>query len=1359
MKEQFYNQNVTKKVSHVTFTVLSADEIRAASHMRVTTKDMYNLENRKPADGGVLDPRLGTCRKNESCAVCGDSFHDCMGHFGYVDLALPVFHCGYLNHIVKILQSICKSCSRVLLSGEKRHQYLNVLRRPNLSYLAKKALRKKIHSLAKSVHNCPHCNAVNGFVKKGGLAYVLHDKFRFSKGDALAKHAEQFAYMIEKMPELKPLVDKGIEPLRALQVLQLLNAIPLEDIPLLCMHSDRAHPRDLILTRVPVPPNALRPSVVSEVRAGTTEDDITAKLSDIAFLNRDVLNKQAASNRDMVALQQAWDILTYVTAQMINSENSGIPTQLLGSRSFVRGYIQRLKGKQGRFRGHLSGKRANFTARTVISPDPNLRIDQVGVPEFMARKLTYPSRVTSFNIEQLRRLIRNGAHQHPGALYVEAHDGRFPKRMLEFSNEKFRSKIANELRCGDTVERHLMDEDTVLFNRQPSLHRVSIQAFRVSVKPYRTLRFNECCCTPFNADFDGDEMNLHVPQTEEARAEAKQLMASVKNMSTPRNGEPLIAAIQDFITGAYLITCKDVFFNRDRAAQLLVQSRPPQEKHLSVRLPPPAICKPVELWSGKQIFSCILHPYPINLATKTKAIYTDGEEFCTNDGYVLVRSGELLAGRVDKKIIGSGSKENLVYLLLRDFGGDACATVLARLTRLIPAYLSHRGFSIGLGDVTPGPRLLEAKAGLVRFGFDRCRELIRQYEAGTLPTQPGCSGQQTLENAVSKQLSDIRDEAGKACRRDLHPASAPLVMAHCGSKGSFLNVSQMVACVGQQIISGKRTPDGFEGRSLPHFPRRSLLPQAKGFVENSFFSGLSPTEFFFHTMSGREGLVDTAVKTADTGYMQRRLMKALEDLCCHYDGTVRGARGEVVQFAYGGDGFDPMEMEAKSHPVDFDRLADLARTLHLAKTSSGSAMSSAGISCPLLPDQQTEAELNSSSRNLSPLSAAYKAGMEACAKRRRLAKKPWHQIYVDLCRAKHRRALIEPGTPVGALCAQSIGEPATQMTLKTFHFAGVASMNITQGVPRIRELINAIRAISTPIITARLTPEAARDEGQARRIKACIEPTRLSEICLSISECIEPDEVSIRLKLDLQRLAILKLRTTPKAIGAAIVSAKLGGYKIKGVDMIGADQLAVYPEDVSTIRHLRANLESVIVRGLSSVTRAIIHRDNRDSDYTLFVEGSQLAPVLCIPGVDGCRTQSNSVLEMASVLGIESARATLVREMLDVMAGHGVEVDTRHVNLLADLMTQQGEVLGNQRHGIAKLKESVLMLASFEQTADHLFEAAYHGQTDDLSGVSESIILGKPTRLGTGLFSLLMQQDSAVLTPPRRPVIFDSYPA
>uniref|UniRef100_A0A1I8F2F5 DNA-directed RNA polymerase subunit n=1 Tax=Macrostomum lignano TaxID=282301 RepID=A0A1I8F2F5_9PLAT len=407
--------------------------------------------------------------------------------------------------------------------------------------------------------------------------------------DALAKHAEQFAYMIEKMPELKPLVDK---------VLQLLNAIPLEDIPLLCMHSDRAHPRDLILTRVPVPPNALRPSVVSEPH----------QIATWWLCNR------------------PGTILTYVTAQMINSENSGIPTQLLGSRSFVRGYIQRLKGKQGRFRGHLSGKRANFTARNRYQPDPNLRIDQ-------------------------------------GA------------------------------------------------------------AFRVSVKPYRTLRFNECCCTPFNADFDGDEMNLHVPQTEEARAEAKQLMASVKNMSTPRNGEPLIAAIQDFHHRSlpnHLQGC-------------VLQQGPGCSA---------ACSKPAA--SGKAP--------PSTLTAKNSAPTT---ATCWS------APGELLAGRVDKKIIGSGSKENLVYLLLRDFGGDACATVLARLTRLIPAYLSHRGFSIGLGDVTPRPRLLEAKAGLVRFGFDRCRELIRQYEAGTLPTQPGCSGQQTLENAVSKQLSDIRDEAGK----------------------------------------------------------------------------------------------------------------------------------------------------------------------------------------------------------------------------------------------------------------------------------------------------------------------------------------------------------------------------------------------------------------------------------------------------------------------------------------------------------------------------------------------------------------------------------------------------------------------
>ena len=433
--------------------------------------------------------------------------------------------------------------------------------------------------------------------------------------------------------------------------------------------------------------------------------------------------------------------------------------------------------------------------------------------------LTYPERVNQSNIEFLRKLVLNGPDVHPGANFL-LQRGTDMKKFLKFGN---RAQIAKELKYGDIVERHLIDNDIVLFNRQPSLHKLSIMSFYAVVKPHRTFRFNECCCTPFNADFDGDEMNLHLPQTEEAKAEALVLMGSKSNLITPRNGEIIIAATQDFLTGAYLITLKDTFLDRANACRLISSICAQEDSGIYFDLPPPAIIKPVKLWTGKQIFNLLLRPnkkskIKINLRTKGKN-YTKNEEMCANDSYIVIHNSELICGALDKGVLGSGSKNNIFYLLLRDFGEKYAANAMLRLARIASFFLMNRGFSIGIGDVTPGSKLLSSKKELLTNGYSKCDEFIKQLKDGSLQCQPGCNPVQTLEAVILKELSVIRDKAGDACLKNLDRHNTPLIMAICGSKGSFINISQMIACVGQQAISGSRIPDGFENRSLPHFEK------------------------------------------------------------------------------------------------------------------------------------------------------------------------------------------------------------------------------------------------------------------------------------------------------------------------------------------------------------------------------------------------------------------------------------------------------------------------------------------------------------------------------------------------------------
>ena len=1033
------------------------------------------------------------------------------------------------------------------------------------------------------------------------------------------------------------------------------------------------------------------------------------KQSEILLIN-DVIAKHMNTGGKIELIQEDWDFLQLHCALYFNSEVSGVPLNMMPKKA-TRGIVQRLKGKQGRFRGNLSGKRVDFSARTVISPDPNLMIHQVGVPDRVAKILTFPERVNSANIQKLRQMIRNGTEVHPGANYVQQKGGNF-KKYLAYGN---RDKVAQDLKLGDIVERHLIDGDIVLFNRQPSLHKLSIMCHIAKVQPQRTFRFNECVCTPYNADFDGDEMNLHLPQTEESRAEALVLMGNRSNLVTPRNGELLIAATQDFITGGYLLTQRDEFLTKEKAMQLATCMLSGPDSNMEIELPPPAIMKPRRLWTGKQIFSLIMRPNtkcPVraNLATKGKN-YTANQDMCVRDSYVIIRNSQLMCGSMDKSTLGSGTKNCIFYIILRDFGENYATKAMWRLARITSYFLMNRGFSFGISDVTPSQRLLEQKQLLLDNGYKKCDEYIMEMKKGTLQCSPGCTPEQTLESVMLKELSGIRELAAKACFRELHPTNSALIMAQSGSKGSNINISQMIACVGQQAINGKRVPNGFEDRALPHFEKFSKHPAARGFVQNSFYSGLTPTEFFFHTMAGREGLVDTAVKTAETGYLQRRLVKCLEDLVVQYDGTVRNAIDEVVEFIYGGDGLDPIYMEIKDKPVDMDRQLMHVQAMHPHREET--KIDSSSI-CRLAEEILSKPEYEKSRSDFKKECLEFMGKVASRIGKSEKKYKKFGKISEEVERLtpgqvdeflkevnqKYNRSVTEPGTAVGALAAQSIGEPGTQMTLKTFHFAGVASMNITQGVPRIVEIINATKSISTPIITAEIEDNTSMEF--ARKVKARIEKTTLGEVTSFLEEVYRNDECFLLIKVDLDRLRVLGLEVNIETIRFSLCTSKLR-LKPNQVEIHGPSMIVINPDRQKygnminvELQRLTTLVPRVVIAGIPSVSRAVIAIDDSRGapTYKLCVEGSGLRDVMATFGVIGKQTKSNNIWEVYSTLGVEAARTTIMYEITSVMEGHGMSVDHRHIMLLASQMTSRGEVLGITRHGLAKMRESVLNLAS-----------------------------------------------------------------
>ncbi|KAL9225768.1 hypothetical protein vseg_001656 [Gypsophila vaccaria] len=1322
-KRPYLENDEPRRIESIKFSMFSGVEISKVAEVELFRGYFYDFQ-RNPIAHGLLDPKMGPPSKHGGlCATCYGSFDECHGHYGYLPLALPVFNIGYIGAILKILKCICKSCSCILLPDKDREVYLKKMRNFKQDAQQKNNLKNKIIDLCsknKTVMKCFRCGYMNGKVKKGSsMLAIVHIRVKQEGVDAT----------------------RGVPdpcPINPRDALLLFSRMQDQDCELLYL-SDR--PEKLIITNLAVPPMVIRPSTCVD-GGRSNEADITLRLRTITQANA-CLRQDMQVSSDPVKILNDWDYLQVEVAQYINSEAKVGPQYQQPSKP-VSGILQRLKGKQGRFRGNLSGKRVEFTGRTVISPDPNLKITEIGVPQRMAAVLTYPEIVNDHNIEKLRQCVRNGPKKYPGAKLVVEHNG--DKRELSFCNRK---RTADELKIGYRVHRHLEDGDIVLFNRQPSLHRMSMMCHRAKVMPSRTLRFNESVCTPYNADFDGDEMNIHIPQTEEARAEAFLLMGVQNNLCTPKDGSILVAATQDFLTNSFLITRKDTFYDRATFSLMCCYMGDGLDM---IDLPTPALLKPIELWTGKQLLNVLLRPNAevrvfVNVMVKEKRftkpedrVVTCREEtMCPKDGFVYFRNSELISGQLGKATLGNGNKVGLFSVLAQDYNAHAAAVCMHRLAKLSARGISNHGFSIGIDDVQPGKLVNERRQCIIMEGYKECDRLIQSYDMGELSLVPGFDAVGTLEQKITGNLNDIREKTGKVCMEELPWRNSPLIMSQCGSKGSPTNISQMVACVGQQSIGGLRAPDGFIERSLPHFSKKSKKPAAKGFVANSFYSGLTATEFFFHTMGGREGLVDTAVKTAATGYMSRKLVKFLEDLGVQYDTTVRNSSGTVIQFLYGDDGMDPAQMEgAKGFPLDFERLRFKVEATCVS-----------GRNTILSPSESIE-YINKRLSEVGITSEAFKEKLleffTKLANNRGRVSAQQLQVFLDACISRLRSKRIEAGTPIGLIGAQSIGEPGTQMTLKTFHFAGVASMNVTLGVPRIQEILDAKKNITTPVISAYLEDDSSMATAQA--VKGLIEKTTLGQVCRSIKLDMRRDKHSVIVKLDISKINSLRLCINAHIIGEKILSSLSKGKVNLKVRVHHNAKLEIFLGDEKSETHfalysLKNKLPMVVIKGIDTVKRVIIADEGGNSGkLKLLVEGTGLRKVMGINGLKGCETESNHVLEVEKTLGIEAARTCIIKEIRNVLQSHSIEVDVRHLMLLADVMTYKGEVLGVNRHGMVKMKDSVIMLASYETPAEHVFNASLNGREEKIQGVSECVIMGTPMKLGTGMLKIKQRTDS-----------------
>lgn len=1169
-----FSASDVKRIKSVQFGLMNPEDIKKFSVCEVSNKETFNLLTGRPNDGGVNDLRMGTTDKAYKCATCNCSFEECVGHFGHIELGVPVYHIGFVEECYRILQCVCSTCGRLLLNSREKYDEVCAIKN-------KKQRRNKIYSMCKDVRKCEFeekKEAGEQHLATEGTELGTTDaapgregcgnrKFKFRRSEPLVITAmkewnDEDGDEEEDIPESQ---ERNYYNYPASECLELFNKIPKEDCLLLGFDCVHTHPSWMLIQSLLVAPPPCRPSVAvnSSLRS---QDDLTNIYKKIVDFNWEI-KKQLNDNQIVTAMEDNIKHLQFYVATLMKNEMQDKAMTKNNQRP-IKSISARLKGKEGRLRGNLMGKRVDFSARSVISPDPNLEVDELGVPQTIARNLTFPEVVNKLNIERLKQLVANGPDCWPGAKMLILSDGT--RKDLKY----VKNRTDLHLSYGDVVERHTCDGDYVIFNRQPSLHKMSMMGHRVRVLPYSTFRLNLSVTTPYNADFDGDEMNMHVPQSWETRSEIMNIMHVPKQIVSPQGNRPVMGIVQDTLIGVMLFTKRDNFITLDQMMNLVLWI-----KDFDGNLPVPAVLKPQPLWTGKQLFSLII---PKISLVKRRSNDKLNERLNLLDDIVEIASGDLIQGIICKKTVGNTSG-GLIHLIWNEVGPDRTIEFLTNCQKLVNNWLLLNGWTVGISDIISDDATNEDVKQQIQISKENVQKNLIKAQIGELTRQAGKSMIDFFELEANDNLNKAISKSGELVQKSLKPSNHLKNMVSAGSKGNLTNISQIIACVGQQNVEGKRIPFNFGGRTLPHFVKDDYGPESKGFVQNSYLSGLSPQEFYFHAMAGREGIIDTAIKTSKTGYIQRRLVKSLEDVMVQYDRTVRNSSGNVIQFLYGEDGMageyiedltlDIIEMDDEKLRKKFKFFEDREYTLgnlktelrrdeqdrlhqrlkkFMAEEEVNKFIYSETFQASLIElekefedikrhrdelradkiydkNEQIHIPVNikriiantksslkiegSSKSNLNPLVVLSKVKelkeqleiTEATDEIAREAQKNALKVFkmiidINLCtkqviqverfsqaaldsvlgqiRTKFLEVLVQPGEMVGSIAAQSIGEPATQMTLNTFHFAGVSKQNVTLGVPRLEEVINVARTLKTPTMTIYLDQEYFEKEVQ-----------------------------------------------------------------------------------------------------------------------------------------------------------------------------------------------------------------------------------------------------------------------------------------
>jgi DNA-directed RNA polymerase II subunit RPB1 len=1133
------------KVIGIQFSILSPDEIRKGSVAEITSRDTYI--NNKPVIGGLFDPRMGVLEPGLICPTDGLDYMQTPGYAGHIELARPVFYIQYLSTILKCLRCVCFKCSKLLISKEKYKQALKIQGDARWKYVF--SLASKIKRCGEDIEDGCGCLQPNK-IRKEGLATI----FAEWKSEGSGEDAEPI--IIKVTPEM---------------TLKILKRVSDEDVSFMGFSPVYSRPDWMICQVMSVPPPAVRPSVKHDAQQ-RSEDDLSHILVNIIKTNK-TLQEKLQNNAPANVIDDWTTVLQYYIATQVDNKIPGVASVAQRSGRPLKSIKDRLNGKGGRMRGNLMAKRVDFSARSVITADPNISIRELGIPMKIAKNITKPVIVNKMNKGFLTKLVQNGPEKWPGAKTLEKRNGE------SITLRYYLDRQSIVLEEGDIVHRHMMDGDAILFNRQPTLHRMSMMCHIARImKRGDTFRMNVADTKPYNADFDGDEMNLHMPQDPESEAELKNLAAVPYQIVSPANNSSIIGIYQDSMLGCYQFTRPDISFNPRDAMNILMMFNGVNEDEL---------LKNAESDKGITNFDILTQIMPpLSMKYKTKAFKEDKDDAKTSNAVLEIRNGKYIRGQMDKGVLGAGTK-GLLHRSCNDFGNMASAKFIDDLQNVVTEYMKSSAFSVGISDLISDEHTNQEIIKVITQKKNDVKNLIDQTQIGIFENNTGKTNEEEFETQVNNILNQATSEAGKIGLKSLSKNNRFVTMVNAGSKGSDLNISFMISCLGQQNVDGKRIPYGFEHRTLPHFTKYDDSPSARGFVESSYINGLSPQELFFHAMGGRVGLIDTAVKTSTTGYIQRRLIKGLEDLMVAYDMTIRTNKNKIVQFAYGDDNIDTVKVENQPINLVSMSIQDIyahylvpeesgkVKTLSniflkntmtrykkqyeemMKKTNSYIEMmikmrdeiiknvfknkGDSVVNVPvafsyIIGNIQGQTNLTISSLvDITPLEAFQM--IEMCfdnlnknhyapptnlfktlfffylSPKELLIVKRFNKaaltLLLDTITLDYKRAIVTPGEMVGMIAGQSIGEVSTQMTLNTFHFAGVASKsNVTRGVPRIEEILSLSSEIKNPSLSIYLKKDDETQKDKARSIMYMLEHTQLEEIVKSVEICFDPDDLN-----------------------------------------------------------------------------------------------------------------------------------------------------------------------------------------------------------------------------------------------------------